>query len=87
MVMDLLKNESDYSEKVINIDRLDTLKKFVGALEPIDYDQVIPKIEQALELIDRNVYINLVVLQLLFELKKFLRRKVHVCFYRGCVQR
>ena len=78
MVMDLLKNENDYNEKVINIDRLDTLKKFVGALEQIDYDQVIPKIEQALELIDRNVYINLVLLQLLFDLKKFLRRKIHV---------
>lgn len=78
MVMDLLKNENDYKEKIINIDRLDTLKKFVSALEQIDYDQVILKIEQALELIDRNVYLNLVLLQLLFELKKFLRRKIHV---------
>jgi DNA polymerase-3 subunit delta' len=77
MVMDLLKNESDYNDKIINIDRQDTLKKFVSALEQIDYDQVIPKIEQALELIDRNVYINLVLLQLLFELKKLLRRKIH----------
>jgi len=78
MVMELLGNESDYKEKIINIDRQDTLKKFVSGLERIEYDQVIPKIEQAVELIDRNVYINLVLLQLLFELKQFLRRKIHV---------
>ena len=78
MVMELLQNESDYKEKIINIDRQDTLKKFVSGLERIDYDQVIPKIEQALESIDRNVYLNLVLLQLMFELKKFLRRKIHV---------
>lgn len=78
MVMELLQRESDYKEKIINIDRLDVLKKFITGLERIDYDQVIPKIEQAIESIDRNVYLNLVLLQLLFELKKFLRRKIHV---------
>lgn len=78
MVMELLGNESDYKEKIINIDRQETLKKFVSSLERIDYDQVISKIEHAIELIDRNVYINLALLQLLFELKKYLRRKIHV---------
>ncbi|UCE06185.1 MAG: DNA polymerase III subunit delta' [bacterium] len=78
MMLQLMQNELDYKEKIINIDRLDILKKFVTGLERIDYNQVIPKIEQAIELIDRNVYLNLVLLQLLFELKKFLRRKIHV---------
>ena len=78
MVMELLHNESDYKDKIINIDRQDTLKKFISGLERIDYEQVIPKIELALELIDRNVYLNLVLLQLMFELKKYLRRKIHV---------
>ncbi len=78
MVLQLLQNQDDYSEKIINIDRLDILKKFVTSLEPIDYDQLIPKIEHAIELIDRNVYLNLILLQLLFELKKFMRRKIHV---------
>ena len=35
-------------------------------------------IEHAIEIIDRNVYLNLILLQLLFELKKLLRRKKHV---------
>jgi len=78
MVMELLRNESDYQEKIINIDRLDTLKKFVTGLESIEYDRVIPKIETAIGLIDRNVFINVVLLQLLFDLKKHLRRKIHV---------
>lgn len=78
MVMELLTNENDYNEKIINVDRQDTLNKFVMNLEKIDYNQVISKIEQALELIDRNVYLNLVLLKLLFELKILMRRKIHV---------
>ena len=78
MMLGLMQNELDYKEKIINIDRMDILKKFVTGLERIDYDQVIPKIEQAIELIDRNVYLNLVLLQLMFELKKFIRRKIDV---------
>jgi len=78
MILEILQNESDYKEKIINIDRLEILQKFVGGLESIDYNKVIPKIEHAIELIDRNVYLNLVLLQLLFELKKHIRRKIHV---------
>ena len=78
MVLAVLESETDAREKIVNIDRLEILKKFISALEPINYYQVIPKIERAITLIDRNVYINLVLLQLLFELKKFMRRKIHV---------
>ncbi len=78
MVMELLPNDNDYKEKIINIDRQDTLVKFVNSLERINYNHVISKIEQAIESIDRNVYINLALLQLMFELKKYLRRKIHV---------
>lgn len=78
MVLQLLPQPQDYNQKIINSDRLETLQKFVTGLEAIDYEQVIPKIEHAIDLIDRNVYLNLVLLQLLFELKKFLRRKIHV---------
>jgi len=78
MVLEILHNENDYKEKIINIDRLDILKKFITGLERIDYNQVLSKIEHAIKLIDRNVYLKLVLLQLLFELKKFMRRKIHV---------
>ncbi len=78
MIMELLGNESDYKEKIINIEYLETLKKFTSILDRIDYERVIAMIEQAIDAIDRNVYINLVVLRLMFELKKLLRRKSHV---------
>lgn len=78
MVLEIMQNESNYEEKIINIDRVDILKKFVSGLEPIDYNKVVPKIEHAIELIDRNVYLNLVIFQLLFDLKKYMRRKIHV---------
>ena len=78
MVLSITTNE-DYSDGgIINFDRLDTLQKFVQNLEPIDFQQVISSIEKAIELIDRNVYINLVLLQLFFKLKENLRRKINV---------
>ena len=78
MVLDLLPEKSDFIERIVNINRLDLLQKFVSGLEPINYNHVVEKIENSIELIDRNVYLNLVLLQLLFDLKKHLRRRVHV---------
>lgn len=78
MVLNLFPATDDFIEKIVNINRLDLLQKFVSNLEPIDYDHVIQKIEDSIELIDRNVYLNLVLLQLLFDLKRYLRRKIHV---------
>jgi len=78
MVLELLQDQKDYTEKIINIDRLEILKKFTSGLESLEYHQIISKIEHTIELIDRNVYLHLTLLQLLFELKKFLRRKTIV---------
>jgi hypothetical protein len=77
LVLDLLPAKEDFMEKIVNINRLDLLQKFVSGLEPIDYNHVIEKIENSIDLIDRNVFLNLILLQLLFDLKKHLRRKVH----------
>lgn len=77
-IMELMRNESDYKEKIISIDYLETLKKFTATIECLNYELIIAAIEEAIAYIDRNVYINLVVLQLMFQLKKLLRRKTHV---------
>jgi len=77
LVLELLPAKDDFMEKIVNINRLDLLQKFVSGLEPIDYNHVVEKIENSIELIDRNVFLNLVLLQLLFDLKKHLRRKIH----------
>ncbi|MDZ7319135.1 MAG: hypothetical protein ONB11_08280, partial [candidate division KSB1 bacterium] len=78
MLLSLHPNHADGTEKVVNIDRLPTLEKFISSLADIDYEQVIGRIERAIEYMDRNVYLNVILLELLFELKKFLRRKKHV---------
>lgn len=74
-----LTAEEEYSAKgIINFDRLETLQKFVQNLEPIDFQHVISSMEKAIELIDRNVYLNIILLQLFFKLKENLRRKIDV---------
>lgn len=77
MVMGLLPDQQNFMEKIVNINRLGLLQKFVAGLEPIDFDHVIDKIETSIELIDKNVFLNVVLLQLLFDLKRHLRRKIH----------
>lgn len=78
MILESLDEEVDIQQKVVNIDRLDTMKKFVDSLEAMDYEKVLQKIERALELIDRNVYLNLTLIQLMYELKQLMRRKKNV---------
>ena len=78
MVLDLIVDNAEKTECLINIDRLAILEKFINNLEPVDYENVIRQIEKAMELIDKNVYLNVILLQLVFELKKNLRRKLNV---------
>ncbi len=75
MVMNVASGDDNSTGAIINYDRMETLEKFVQNLEPIDFQLVISNIEKAIELIDRNVYLNLVLLQLFFKLKENLRRK------------
>ena len=78
LVIESLQDEEKFIDKIINIDRLQILQKFINSFESIDYEKILAKIENALELIERNVYLNLILLQLLFGLKRLLRRKKHV---------
>ncbi len=77
-IVETLDQESDIQKNVVNIDRLETLKKFTQSFEAIDFEIVLQKIEYALELIDRNVYLQLILLQLMYELKQLLRRRKNV---------
>jgi len=78
MRYDRLNGDQKVTEKIINVDRLDTLKNFINSFEPLDYELIHQKIEFAIQLIDRNVYVNAILLQLIYELKQLLRRKKHV---------
>ena len=78
LVIESVQDEEKFKDKIINIEHLDILQKFINSFESIDYEKILAKIENALELIEKNVYLNLILLQLLFELKRLLRRKKHV---------
>ena len=78
MVCESLKNEADFQDRLINVDRLEILKKFTGSFESIDFQKIMEKIEYSIELIDRNVFLNVILFQLVFELKMLLRRKANV---------
>jgi len=75
MIFETLQGEEDFKDKIINIDQLETLQKFINSFQSINYEKVLEKIESALDKIERNVFLNLVLFQLLFDVKKLLRRK------------
>lgn len=65
----------DPHQQIVNIDRLDTLKKFVSAFESIDFDQAFKEMEKSIERINRNVQLNLILIVLFLTLRKVLKIK------------
>jgi DNA polymerase-3 subunit delta' len=65
-------------EMIVNIDELATLEKFVKAFDAIDFKSIIFEIENAIELINRNVNVTLILIVLFERLKEFMRRRVNV---------
>lgn len=62
-------------EKIINRDQLETLNKFVAVFRHIKFDLTFSEIEKAIELIDRNVQINLILIVLFARLQKIISYK------------
>jgi DNA polymerase III subunit delta' len=54
---------------IINVDQEDSLQRFVKKFPGADLARVLADIEKAISLVDRNVYIRLVLLQLSVQLK------------------
>jgi len=63
---------------LVNIDELATLEKFVNTFEAIDFKSIIFEIENAIELINRNVNVTLILIVLFERLKEFMRRRLNV---------
>jgi len=60
---------------LVNLDQVETLERFHQSFETINYHKIVERIEQALERIRRHVYVNLIMINLFYFLKKQLRRK------------
>jgi DNA polymerase III subunit delta' len=54
---------------VINMDQLDDLRRFVNKFPAADVHAILAAIERAVSLVERNVYINVVMLQLIAQLR------------------
>jgi hypothetical protein len=55
-------------DKVINVDMLDRLKKFVENFGEIDYQRATSLVEKAITQVERNVQMNLILINLSIEL-------------------
>jgi len=56
--------------EVINLDQEDDIKKFIAKFSRADLIRMLADIERAIFLIERNVYINLVMLQLAVQMRR-----------------
>ncbi len=74
-----MKNMNNQSDKVlvhlVNQDKKERLEKFVRSFPHVDADLAVSEIEKAVDLISRNVYLNLVLINLGLNLKKFIFSK------------
>lgn len=60
---------------IVNIDQLETLDKFCNTFEELNFEIIVAEIEQAIDYFDRNIYVNLILINLFYALKHNLRRK------------
>lgn len=60
------------SDQLVNIDKLDVLEKFTHAFDDIRFDSIFSELERAIELMDRNVQVNLILIVLLARLQESL---------------
>ncbi|NOZ61743.1 MAG: hypothetical protein GXO74_08670 [Calditrichaeota bacterium] len=78
MIFEKLDQTAEITEKLIFSDRRETLERFVHSFEKIPYDKILHQIETSINMINRNVAVNLIILQLMYELKRLLRRRANV---------
>ena len=72
LVLSAAGDGADSTQRIVNHDQLETLQKFVSAFGHIDYDRAFAEIEKAIELIERNVHLHLLLVVLLTRLRRIL---------------
>ncbi len=69
----LLLSESGAEQRLVNIDQVETLQKFLGAFESVDFYAASAEIEKSIAMIERNIHINLILLVLMIKLQKMMK--------------
>ncbi len=70
----IFKESGQLSELLINYNQTEVLKNFVQSCPQADLHSAVAEIEKSLELMERNVQIHLILIVLMNNLRKFLRR-------------
>jgi DNA polymerase III subunit delta' len=66
---------SDGHKHLVNIDDVATLERFVAAFESIDFDAAFLEIEQSIQMVERNIHLQLVLIVLMIKLKNYMKLK------------
>jgi len=61
-------------DKVININMLERLKKFVANYGEFEYQNAISLVEKAIEQVEKNVQLNLILINLSLELSELMKK-------------
>lgn len=77
LVLEQLNAPDELENKLVFANRIETLGKFVQSFEAIPYDDILRTINLSLTMINQRVQLRLVILNLLYELKRLLRRKTN----------
>lgn len=64
-----LNGDENIKKQIVNVDKIDTLQKFVSTFERIDFENIFQKIENSIQLLDKNVQLNLLLFVLLTHLQ------------------
>lgn len=72
---DAMMLQNDNGDAVINLDQQESLEKFVTHFDHADLAAVINAIERAIALVEKNIYLSLVLLNLAFDIRQFIARR------------
>ncbi len=69
---DALMMEHDNKDAVINLDQQEPLIKFIGYFNKSDLVAVINATERAIALVEKNIYLSLILVNLAFDIRQFI---------------
>jgi len=65
--------KSQRVDAIVNIDAVDLLKQFAASFSAVRWEGVLQSVEKSIDLVDRNAYIQLVLLELGLQLRRYMR--------------
>ncbi len=74
-VRDALMLQNENGDAIINLDQRKPLDKFITHFHQAELTSVIYAIERAIALVEKNIYLSLVLLNLAFDIRQFILRR------------